>query len=178
VPYRLREIELARRIQTGDEVAFNEFANLFGSRLLQYSMVLCRQKEDAEEIVQETLMTLHQRVSDLRDAERVRPWAFRIAKNACLMKRRKGVFEPPQCDLVDVSEVQTITPSKLELLASVSEALRELPQNLRMVFLLRIVEELSTEETADALEISVDAVKNRLRRARGQLRSKLGDRNW
>ncbi len=170
MPYRQLEIDLARRIQTGDEEAFDEFARLFGSRLLHYSMTICRQREDAEEVVQDTLLRLHDRVSDLRDAERVRPWAFRVAKNVCLMKRRRKPLDRDHCFLVHPEAGTQMFPRQMELLEAVRDALSRLPKSLRLVFLLRAVEGLSTEETAEALEISVDAVKNRMRRARKTIR--------
>lgn len=170
MPYRQIEIDLARRIQTGDEEAFDEFARLFGSRLLHYSMSLCRQREDAEEVVQDTLLRLHDHVCDLRDAERVRPWAFRIAKNVCLMKRRRKPIDADHCFLISQDVGSQLFAKQMDLLDAVRDALSKLPEPLRMVFILRAVEGLSTEETAEALEISVDAVKNRMRRARKAIR--------
>ncbi len=55
---------------------------------------MCGHREDAEEVAQETLLKVFESFDQLREPERVRPWVFRIAKNACLMKRRKSVFAP------------------------------------------------------------------------------------
>ena len=82
------EIQLAERIRSGDPEAFEEFADAFGRRLLHYSLLICRQREDAEEVVQDTLLKLHDHINELREPTRLRPWAFRIARNVCLMKRR------------------------------------------------------------------------------------------
>ena len=173
MPSRALEIELARRMKTGDEGAFDQFATIFGARLFQYSLVLCRQREDAEDVVQDTLMALRQKLPELRDAESVRAWAFRIAKNNCLMQRRKSVFEPERCYKFP-EPTDSLSTSALDLLVSLREILRELPHDLRMVFLLREVEKLTTAETAHALEITEDTVKSRLRRARSEIRFRLG----
>ena len=57
---------------------------------------MCGRPEDAEEVAQETLLKVFENIDQLREPERVRPWVFRIAKNACLMQRRKSVFAPAQ----------------------------------------------------------------------------------
>ncbi len=174
MPSRALEIELARRMKMGDAGAFDQFATIFGARLFQYSLALCRQREDAEDVVQETLMALQAKLPELREAESVRAWAFRIAKNNCLMQRRKSVFEPERCYKFAEPQDASLSTAALDLLVSLREILQELPHELRMVFLLREVEKLSTDEAAHALEITADAVKSRLRRARREIRARLG----
>src|ERR1700680_4945330 len=79
---RTSEIELARRLMTGDADAFDRFVEYFPAKNFQYSGLMCGQREDAEEVAQETLLKVFENFNDLRQPERIRPWVFRIAKNA------------------------------------------------------------------------------------------------
>src|SRR6185369_17240965 len=88
------EVQLARRLRNGDQSAFEPFAELVWAKIFQFGMLMCRQREDAEEIAQDTVMAAYQKLGELRDPEGVRAWVFRIAKNACLMKRRRSIFQP------------------------------------------------------------------------------------
>ena len=125
---------------------------------------------------------MFQSLSQLRDPERIRPWVFRIARNACLMQRRKSVFAPseetvPGRDAAEEPPDSAALPD-LALLASelravVDRVILELPPSLRPVVLLRDIEELSTEETAQILDLSPDVVKTRLHRGRQAMRQKL-----
>jgi RNA polymerase sigma-70 factor (ECF subfamily) len=85
------EAELARRLIAGEPEAFVEH---FRAKIFQYSWTMCGQREDAEEVAQETLLKVCESFHQLREPARVRPWVFQIARNACLMKRRKSVFAP------------------------------------------------------------------------------------
>lgn len=166
--------------------AFDEFVNVFRTRIFQYSYMMCGQREDAEEVAQDTLLKVFENLASLREPERVRPWVFRIAKNVCLMKRRRSLFAPAhELSLeqylsadVEMSRHQIadggILPSEELLRSEVNAVLKDgiysLPPNYRSVILLRDIEELSTEETAEILDVSTDVVKQRLHRARLALR--------
>ena len=144
---------------------------------------MCGRPEDAEEVAQETLLKVFENFEQLRDPERVRPWVFRIAKNACLMQRRRSVFAPAhELSLDDLPP--TVTPADeapqpegellgSELRAVLDRVVAELPQSYRAVVALRDLEELSTEETAQILDLSTDVVKTRLHRGRLAMRQKL-----
>ncbi len=90
------EVALARQLIAGEPEAFDRFVEHFRAKIFHYSWLMCGQREDAEEVAQETLLKVFESFDHLREPERVRPWVFRIAKNACLMKRRKSVFAPSQ----------------------------------------------------------------------------------
>jgi len=177
------ETELARALLAGETNAFERFVEHFRSKVFHYSWLMCGRPEDAEEVAQETLLKVFENFDQLRDPERVRGWVFRIAKNACLMQRRKSVFAPAHemsiDDLPPAAELPdgTAAPdSKLldsELRAVVDRAIAELPPAYRAVVLLRDLEELSTEETAQILDVSTDAVKTRLHRGRVALKQTL-----
>lgn len=177
------EAELARALLAGETNAFERFVEHFRSKVFHYSWLMCGRPEDAEEVAQETLLKVFENFDQLRDPERVRSWVFRIAKNACLMQRRKSVFAPAHEMSIDelppTAEVaDSALPPDRELLGSelravVDRVIAELPAVYRAVVLLRDIEELSTEETAQILDLSTDVVKTRLHRGRLAMRQKL-----
>jgi len=182
-------VGLAKRLLAGDAGAFEEFVAIFQSRIFQYSFLMCGQREDAEEVAQETLLKVFENIDQLRNPDRVRSWVFQIAKNACLMMRRKSIFAPHEelsldsaagpgdgrrLQVPDASALPEREVLRRELHDQLQEAIRALPQLYRAVLLLRDVEELSTEETATILDLSTDVVKTRLRRARVMLRQEFG----
>jgi len=177
------ETELARALLAGETNAFERFVEHFRSKVFHYSWLMCGRPEDAEEVAQETLLKVFENFGQLREPERVRGWVFRIAKNACLMHRRKSVFAPAQEMSIDelppAAEVPAgeLTPDRSilgsELRAVMDRAIAELPPAYRAVVLLRDLEELSTEETAHILDVSTDVVKTRLHRGRLALKQTL-----
>jgi RNA polymerase sigma-70 factor (ECF subfamily) len=192
---REQEVELARRLIAGEPEAFERFVEHFRSKVFQYSWLMCGQREDAEEVAQETLLKVFENFSQIREPERVRPWVFRIAKNACLMKRRKSVFAPTaelsldqlmpvgagddgrvRIEIADWSALPDDLLLQAELREALTGAIRELPEIYRSVILLRDLEELSTQETAQILDLSEDVVKTRLHRARLAVRQILDQR--
>jgi RNA polymerase sigma-70 factor (ECF subfamily) len=189
---RETEIALARELAAGNLEAFELFVESFHVRLFQYSMMMCGQREDAEDVAQETLFKVFRSLDQLREPERVRPWVFRIAKNECLMKRRKSVFAPAQelsldelmpsvdgsggerrIEIADWSGLPDDQLLRAEMKQVLARAIEELPEMYRTVVLLRDMEELSTEETAGILDVREDVVKTRLHRARLAIRRKL-----
>jgi RNA polymerase sigma-70 factor (ECF subfamily) len=186
------EVELARRLLAGEPEAFDRFVEVFRRKIFQYSLQMCGHREDAEEVAQDTLLKVFENFDQLREPERVRPWVFRIARNACLMKRRKSVFAPSQelsldeflpvsgqdgarrrLEIADWSALPDDQVLRAELRRLIQEAIAELPDLYRAVILLRDVEELSTAETAEVLETNEEVVKTRLHRARLAVRQKL-----
>jgi RNA polymerase sigma-70 factor, ECF subfamily len=173
------EIELARKMKEGDRAAFAEFAKIFGGKVFEYSCLMCGQRDDAEEVAQDTLLKVFENLEQIREPEHIRAWVFKIAKNACSMKRRKTPpssevaleksfpFQIP--DWAALPEQQAISSEHSEILRS---AIRAIPQSYRTVLLLRDFEELSTQEAADILGISEDLVKTRLHRARTAVKRK------
>ncbi len=187
-----REVELAEQLLSGNAGAFDEFVKIFQSKIFQYTLMMCGHREDAEEVAQDTLLKVFENFDQLQDARAIRAWVFRIARNACLIKRRKSVFAPkvelsledylPQMEddggglriqIADWSQVPENQVLQSQLKAILSAAIRELPEIYRAVLLLRDVEELNTEETADVLGVTSDVVKTRLHRARLAVRQKL-----
>ena len=177
------EAQLARAVAGGESEAFDRFVDHFRSKVFHYSWLMCGSPEDAEEVAQETLLKVFASIDSLREPKRVRAWVFRIARNACLMHRRKSVFAPahelsldevpPSGEMTDSSDAPERTLLDGELKAVLDRVILELPAAYRAVVVLRDLEELSTEETAEILGVKPDAVKTRLHRARQAMRQTL-----
>lgn len=191
------EIELARRLLAGEDRAVEHFVEHFRAKIFHYSWLMCGQREDAEEVAQETMLKTFESFHQLRDPARVRPWVFRIAKNVCLTKRRKSIFAPNTAQEISLDELMPSRASrdgrmkleiadwsnvpedqllKAELKVELEAAIRTLPEIYRSVILLRDAEELSTAEVAQILDVTDDVVKTRLHRARLAVRKQLDER--
>jgi RNA polymerase sigma-70 factor, ECF subfamily len=188
------ELQLAKELMAGHPDAFDRFVDLYNAKVFRYSFTMCGQREDAEEVAQETLMKVFESLGQLREPERLKPWVFRIAKNACLMKRRRSLFAPKRelsldalkpsksgdgegarLEIADWSALPDDIASNGELKRALNRAVEQLPDIYKAVFLLRDVEELSTEDAAGVLGVSEDVVKTRLHRARLALRKSLDE---
>lgn len=188
------EAELARRLMAGDPEAFDRFVEYFRTKIYHYSWLMCGHREDAEEVAQETLLKVFESAEQLREPGKVKSWVFRIAKNACLMKRRKSIFAPSrelsldelmptkrqdgnlvQIEIADWSSLPDGKALQSEMNGLLEKAIRELPEMYRSVILLRDMEELSTQEVAQILNVSDDVVKTRLHRARLAIRQILDE---
>jgi RNA polymerase sigma-70 factor (ECF subfamily) len=186
------EIQLARDLMAGKPEAFDRFVEHFRTKVFQYSWLMCGHREDAEEVSQDTLLRVFENFSQLREPERVRSWVLRIAKNFCLMKRRRSQFAPVRelsldefmpalehdgeelkLQIADWSNLPEDRVLQAELRRVLDQAIAGLPDNYRMVILLRDVEELTTEEAAQVLDLSADVIKTRLHRARLAIRQEL-----
>jgi RNA polymerase sigma-70 factor, ECF subfamily len=189
---KVDEVRLARALLAGEAEAFEKFVNHFRAKIFQYSWLMCGHREDAEEVAQETLLKVFESFDQLREPEHVRSWVFRVARNACLMKRRKSVYAPARelslddfmpalhshgdhvhIEIADWKNLPYDEVLRAEMKAVLDRAIGELPDTYRAVVLLRDIEELSTEETAQILDISQDLVKQRLHRGRLAIRQKL-----
>lgn len=184
----LGDEELVRAVQERRPGAFDALVDRYGRRLMAFGIRMCRSPEDAEDVLQETLIKAYQGLQDLREPKAVRTWLFKVAANACRMKRRKekpsrnislDAFKPPGWEegytpqVPDWSELPEDAARRAELREALEEAIAELPEEYKVVVLLRDVEGLSTAETAEALEIGISAAKMRLHRARMALREEL-----
>ena len=191
---RQAETILAQQLMSGAPGAFDRFVEYFRSKIFNYSWLMCGQREDAEEVAQETLMKVFDSADQLREPEKVKPWVFRIAKNVCLTKRRKSIFAPSRelsldefmptkhrdgnqvrIEIADWSSLPDGKALQSEMKELLEKAIRELPETYRAVVLLRDMEELSTRETARILDVSEDVVKTRLHRARLAIRKGLDE---
>ena len=172
--------------KSGDLGAFDELVNRYERRIFRLAMNITQNREDAEDATQDAFMKSFQHLAEFQGGSRFYTWLVRIAVNEALMRLRRrrpnvtSLDEPVQTeeDLMP-REIEDWGPTPeqryqvTELNSILSNAIAELEPIFRTVFVLRDVEQLSTEETADALGISVPAVKSRLLRGRLRLREKL-----
>ena len=179
------EVELARRLMKGDETARELFVETFRRKVFQYSYLSCGQREDAEEVAQETLLKVWEHFAELREPEHVKTWVFRIARNICLTRRRRSEFAPSEelsieklptqwfHALVDPGEMPEHAAYLGELRKLLAKVIHGLPEKYRSVLVMRDLEEMSIEDTVAILDVSESVVKTRLKRARGLIRKRL-----
>jgi len=180
---------LLSRIRADLPGAFDEFVARFAGPIYAFGMKFCGEREDARDVLQDTLLQAYRSLRDLEHAEAMTSWLYRVAANACLMKRRKGKFEPEREisleELLpgpgDDARVQIPDPASLpyddavraETKARVQKAIGDLPAAYRIVLVMRDMEQLKTQEVAAALGLEISAVKMRLHRARLMIRKTL-----
>ncbi len=181
------ESQLVAKAREGDAPAFNELVNHYARKIFRLAKHITQNDEDAEDVLQETFLKAYGHLADFQGQSKFYTWIVRIAVNESLMKlrKRKSDRTVPLDEPLDTGEdtvareiaVWDENPeqkySREELGTILDEAVQSLRPVFRTVFVLRDIEELSTEETAETLKISVPAVKSRLLRARLQLREKL-----
>jgi RNA polymerase sigma-70 factor, ECF subfamily len=185
---RNQDEAILRGVVDGVPGAFDQFVERFGNRLYAFGLRMCGQREDAEDVFQETLVSVFQKLQTLREPGALTTWLYRIVANACLTKRRRSRYAPERElsleELLPDGEVLEgpILPDyhgpeadlyRRELSEALEAGVRDLPPDFRIVWLMRDVEGLSTEETAEALGISLPNTKMRLHRARMALRRRL-----
>lgn len=150
----------------------------------RFGMKMCRDPEDAKDVLQETMLAAARTARDFRGGSRVSTWLFAIARSFCIKKRRRSKFAPDEpVSLEERSEHAADVPAtdaapdevaaSRELGVAIDRALGELEPSQREVLLLRDVEGLSAPEVAEVLGLNVEAVKSRLHRARVALREHL-----
>lgn len=181
------ELDLINRTRQGDAAAFNELVNRYERRIFRLAKRITQNDEDAEDVLQESFLKAYQNLDSFQGNSKFYTWLVRISVNEALMKLRKRKTDRtvPLDEPMDTGE-ETVqreiavwdgTPeqrySQEELHGILEDAIDSLKPVYRTVFVLRDVEEMSTEETAEALNLSIPAVKSRLLRARLQLRERL-----
>lgn len=181
------EAQLVSAAKGGDTHAFEELVNRYERKIFRLGMNITQNKEDAEDVMQDAFLKSYQNLDRFQGDSRFYTWLVRIAVNEALMKLRKrrpnqvSLDEPLTDDGIDsvFREIEDWGPSpekkfaQTELNEILNAVIGELDPIFRVAFLLRDVEGLSTEETAQILGISVAAVKSRLLRARLKLRQRL-----
>jgi RNA polymerase sigma-70 factor (ECF subfamily) len=176
------DVDLLEKIQKNDPRAFDAFVSRYGDRLYGFSVRMCGEREDARDTVQDTLLQAYRSLKTLKEPKALRSWLYRVASNACLMKRRKGKFEPERelsleelmpagqegltAEIPDTSDLPEEGVLREETRRTVQEAIRSLPPHYRVVLVMRDMEHLSTKEVSGALDLPVSTVKMRLHRAR------------
>jgi len=181
------ESVLVSQAREGDDKAFAELVRRYEGKIFRLAQHVTQNREDAEDVLQETFMKAYEHLDQFKGDSKFYTWIVRIAVNQALMKlrRRKTDKSVSLDETIDTGEdtlVREIAAwdedpeqrfSREELGSILDSTIQSLEPPYRSVFVLRDIDELSTEETAEALGLSVPAVKSRLLRARLQLRDKL-----
>ena len=181
------ESDFVGKAREGDAVAFNRLVTQYERKIFRLAKHITQNDEDAEDVLQESFLKAYEHLKDFHGQSKFYTWLVRIAVNESLMKLRKRksdrtVSIDEQIDTGEDTMVREIAAwdpdpeerySQDELHGILTEAIDELAPIYKTVFTLRDVDGLSTEETAEALDLTVPAVKSRLLRARLQLRDRL-----
>jgi RNA polymerase sigma-70 factor, ECF subfamily len=181
------ELALVQSAKKGDVQAFEELVRRYDRNVFRIAQHITHNREDAEDVVQDAFLKAYSNLEQFQGQSKFYTWLVRIAVNEALMKLRR--VKPGRVVSLDEDvkteedslprEVADWSPNpeqqynQAELREILTRTIQGLPTSFRTVFVLRDVEGLSTEETAEALELSIPAVKSRLLRARLQLRERL-----
>ena len=181
-------------LRSGDRVEFARLLDAYSNQIYRLGLKMLSNSQDAEDILQETFIKAYNHLDRFDGRSSLSTWLYRIATNEALMliRRRKKVevsideplqsmeSQPGPIEIVDFCCLPERELLSAEARHYLDQAVTELPSSLRVVFVLRDIEGLSTRETAEVLELSETAVKTRLSRARLRLRQLLsiyfGDR--
>jgi RNA polymerase sigma-70 factor, ECF subfamily len=187
VPAGFDESALVAQAKAGDQSAFSELVNRYERKIYRLAKNITRNDEDAEDVLQDAFLKAYTHLDNFKGDSKFYTWIVRIAVNEALMRLRKRKTDRsvPLDEPVDLGE-ETVAReiavwednpeqqySQEEWRRILDEAIESLKPDFRTVFVLRDIEEVSTEETAETLGISVPAVKSRLLRARLALRERL-----
>jgi RNA polymerase sigma-70 factor (ECF subfamily) len=178
---------LLKKLRAGDPLAFAQLVEENQSRVYNVALKMLNDPQEAEDVLQETFLNAYRALPSFEGRSSLSTWLYRIASNASLMRLRKkqpdtiSVDEPLKLDheeslprqLADWSNIPEKDLLSNESRQMMDETVSELPEALRIVFVLRDIEGLSTAETGAVLGLSEAAVKTRLHRARLKLRERL-----
>jgi RNA polymerase sigma-70 factor (ECF subfamily) len=180
----LEENELINKAKQGDKSALSTLVRQYEQTVYNFSFKICRDRDKAENTMQETFLSMVKGLPKFDGNSKLSTWLYRIVSNHCLMQARynkKYQFVDVETEdslfddsfIPDTSRMPARNLETAELRQLLDDSIAKLEPEYRIVFLLRDVEQLSTEETAEITNLSVPAVKSRLHRARAFLRNEL-----
>ena len=181
------ELALVHAAKAGDITAFEQLVKRYDRNVFRIAQHITQNREDAEDVVQDAFLKAYENLEQFQENSKFYTWLVRIAVNESLMKLRKRRTDKTVSLDQDIETEEDTMPREVadwspnpeqlykqgELKEILTKTINGLPASFRTVFVLRDVEGLSTEETAEALGLSIPAVKSRLLRARLQLRERL-----
>lgn len=176
--------EVVRRVLAGETPLYEILMRRYNQRLYRVARAILRDDAEAEDVMQDAYVRAYQHLADFEGRAQFSTWLARIAVHEALARsRRRARFEPLQNPAGSEGGVMNLLASgerdpeqqvcDLELKGLLERAILELPEDYRLVFVLREVEEMDTAETAESLGLSPENVKVRLHRARAMLRKQL-----
>ncbi len=181
------DLALIEKVRAGDLSAFEQLMRQYDRQVFRIALHITQNREDAEDVVQDAFFKAFQKLDQFQGNSKFYTWLVRIAVNESLMRLRKRRSQKTVSMDEDIQTEEGAIPrdfadwmpnpeqnyNQAELADILRRTIQGLPPNFRTVFALRDIDGLSTEETAQALGLSVPAVKSRLLRARLQLRERL-----
>ena len=184
---RLKEDFSLEALRAGDRAEFARMMDAYSGLIYRLAIKMLDNPQDAEDVLQETFIKAYRNISKFAGRSSLSTWLYRIATNEALMllRRRKqsmlSIDEPLEMADEEQEPMQIVDWCCMpedELMSTeaqtyMDQAVDDLPHNLKVVFLLRDIEGLSTRETAEVLDLTETAVKTRLSRARLRLRGML-----
>jgi len=177
--------DLLARARNGDRDALDALLAHHQAQIYRFGLKMCRDPEDARDVLQDTLFAMARGVHDFRGASSVSTWLYKIARSFCIKKRRRSKFAPARERSLDsdanLEAARLADPAKApdqalaaqEVEVALEQAIGKLDPMHREVLLLRDAEGLTAPEVAEVLDVSVQAVKSRLQRARLSVRAQL-----
>jgi RNA polymerase sigma-70 factor (ECF subfamily) len=180
----VNDSDLLEAARAGDAEALETLLERHEPRVYRFARRLCGHHEDAEDVLQESLLAAARGLSGFRGASSLSTWLFSITRSACIKKRRRSRFAPTEVSL-DSAEADAardhpdVAPGPEEALharrveAALERAIAGLDRKYREVFVLRDVEGLTAPDVAAVTGLSVAAIKSRLHRARARVREEL-----
>ncbi len=185
------DTQLVDMFKKGSIEAFEELVSRHESKVYNLAIKFTKNQEDAEEVLQDVWSTIFRKIESFKGESAFTSWMYRICVNASFMKLRKNnqqsaihledlsrsvrqVYTNRESSYANKSDSMTLSR---EIKTAMNQAITELPEQYKRVFILRDVDGLSNEEVSNILKLTVPAVKSRLHRSRIMLRKKL-NRFW
>lgn len=172
--------ELLSRARDGDNDALAKLLERHQAQVYRFGMKMCRDREDAADVLQETLLAMARGVRDFRGASSISTWLYTVARSFCIKKRRRRKFAPEETSLdatplsagsvADSAQHPEAALAGKQVEQALDRAIQALEPTYREVLVLRDVEGLTAPEVAEVLGITTQAVKSRLHRARVAVR--------
>lgn len=170
--------QLIEAARAGDRQAVAELLSRHEAQIYRFGLRMCRDREDAREVLQETMLAMARSLPEFRGQASVASWLYAIARSFCIKQRRRHKGEPAHLDPLEAAAgvaVERGSPEEAvaarEVDGAVERAIAALPAEQREVLLLRDAEGLTAPEVASVLGLGVEAVKSRLHRARLAVRA-------
>jgi RNA polymerase sigma-70 factor (ECF subfamily) len=182
--------DLVERLKAHDPTAVADLSDSYGAKIYQLAFRYLRNREDAEEVAQDVLLKVHQKIDAFRGDAALSSWIYRITFNAAMSRLREfkqnlpnlsekatdeEMAQPQKREVIDWSPLADEEMLRTEMRQALVRALKEMPLLYRAPVILRDVQGLTTEEASAVLHVKEQTLKSRLHRGRLILREQLAD---